>query len=203
MNTVIANQTVYKPSKVVCIGRNYVEHIQELNNEIPSEPVIFLKPNSAITHKLALCGNDAIHYEAELCFLIENQQLVAVGFGLDLTKRELQTRLKQKGLPWERSKAFDGSAVLSEFVPIQPPANDLNFTLHINEQLIQQGSIDLMMYKPEPLLEEVSKFITCIDGDILMTGTPKGVGVINKNDVFKGHIYNGSTCILSCEFIAQ
>ena len=112
MKTIQLNNKAITPSKIVCIGRNYVEHIKELDNETPSEPVIFCKPNSAISDEIDLDKNDEIHYEGEICFVVMNNQLAGVGFGLDLTKREVQSKLKTKGLPWERAKAFDGSAVL-------------------------------------------------------------------------------------------
>ena len=106
------------PSKVLCIGRNYVEHIKELNNAIPEQMVVFNKPNTSITTTLTSFHQESLHYETEICFLVENGKYSAVGLGLDLTKRELQSKLKAKGLPWERAKAFDGSAVFSRFVPL-------------------------------------------------------------------------------------
>jgi len=106
------------PAKIVCVGRNFVEHIEELGNEIPENMVIFLKPNSAVAEDLRACHDEPLHYEGELCFLFEKGRFAAVGFGLDLTKRNLQSQLKVKGLPWERAKAFDGSVVFSSFVPI-------------------------------------------------------------------------------------
>ena len=118
MNTVVVGNRVVVPSKVVCVGRNYVAHIKELNNEIPEDMVLFIKPNSAISDVLKSFHHEAIHYEAELCFLFEGGVFIAVGLGLDLTKRSLQSELKAKGLPWERAKAFDGSAVMSQFIPI-------------------------------------------------------------------------------------
>lgn len=95
------------PSKIVCIGRNYVEHIEELNNEIPKEPVIFIKPNSAISNDIYFNKKDVIHFEGEISFLVKSDKPIGVGFGLDLTKREVQSKLKAKGLPWERAKSFD------------------------------------------------------------------------------------------------
>ena len=117
------------PSKIVCIGRNYVDHIRELGNEVPTEPVIFLKPNSAISETIHSNKTGAIHYEGEITFMVVSGELAAVGFGLDLTRRELQTRLKEKGLPWERSKAFDGAAVYSEFVAFERGTGNLTLEL--------------------------------------------------------------------------
>ncbi|MDG1121177.1 MAG: fumarylacetoacetate hydrolase family protein, partial [Glaciecola sp.] len=114
------------PSKIVCIGRNYVDHINELGNEMPTEPVIFIKPNSAITDTITFDLQEDIHYEAELTFVVQGGALSGVGIGLDLTKRAVQSQLKAKGLPWERAKAFDGSAVLSDFVTIPGRIEELS-----------------------------------------------------------------------------
>lgn len=189
MKNVIINGKKLSPSKIVCIGRNYVEHIKELNNEMPDQAVIFVKPNSAINEQIISGIDDVIHYEAELSFVIQNNGITAVGIGLDLTKRALQTKLKNKGLPWERAKAFDSSAIFSEFVSFDNELEQLSLQLFINEQLVQQANFDLMIYKPNEILEEVSSFMSFIDGDILMTGTPKGVGEVNVNDVFVGKIF--------------
>ena len=117
MNAIVLKNIEIFPSKVVCIGRNYMEHIKELNNEIPEDMVFFIKPNSAISNKLVFPKNqNSCHYEAEISFLIEDNKITAVAFGLDLTLREVQNKLKEKGLPWERAKAFDGAAVFSKFI---------------------------------------------------------------------------------------
>lgn len=178
------------PSKVICIGRNYAAHIEELNNEMPDQPVIFLKPNSAISNQLQIDQREPIHFEAEISFLILNNQLAAVGVGLDLTKRETQTILKAKGLPWERAKAFDGSAVFSDFVDLKSEINNLRLELDINGQLVQQGGVNLMLNRPTELITEIASFMSFEDGDILMTGTPSGVGVVNYADIFIGRIFN-------------
>jgi len=197
MNNITFNNKSIHPSKVVCIGRNYVEHIKELKNEIPSEPVIFMKPNSAISDKIVVNGKDEIHYEAEISFVVDNNGvLAAVGIGLDLTKRQIQSKLKAKGLPWERAKAFDGSAVFSEFVEIDSETQYLRLELWINHQLIQSGGVDLMLYKPDEILQEINSFSTLRDGDIIMTGTPEGVGIVSKGDVFVGKIYNKDTLLV-------
>lgn len=203
MNTVIfANQEI-APSKVVCIGRNYVEHIAELNNDMPTEPVIFIKPNSAIGKQLYAGREDQLHYESELSFIVEQNALVGVGFGLDLTKRDLQSTLKAKGLPWERAKAFDNSAVFSDFVSFDADFVSLKITLQINEVQVQQGGYELMLYKPREIVAEVARFMTLEDGDILMTGTPKGVGPFNKDDEFTGRIFSGDKLLLEQRWVAR
>ncbi|SQH76315.1 Fumarylacetoacetate hydrolase family protein [Shewanella benthica] len=202
-NRITANKSVVTPSKVVCVGRNYVEHIKELNNEVPDEMVLFVKPNSAISTELVSFHQEAIHYEAELCFVVENGQFSAVGLGLDLTKRALQSRLKAKGLPWERAKAFDGSVVFSEFVAIESVSESLTFELMINDELIQVGNIALMMNKPEEILVEIQSFMSLIDGDIVMTGTPKGVGVVNRGDKFSAKLYNKELLLTQVCWTAQ
>lgn len=177
-------------SKIICVGRNYVEHIQELNNEIPEEPIIFLKPNSAISNEIHLCNTDAIHYEGEITFLIIDNELRGVGFGIDITKRELQAKLKSNGLPWERAKSFDNSAVFSEFVSFNCDISELRMELFINDCLIQDGVCELMLNQPQQLLDEVKSFLSFEDGDLLMCGTPKGSGPINSGDKFIGKIYD-------------
>ena len=200
------------PSKVICIGRNYVDHIKELDNEIPDEMVVFLKPNSAINNMLTAKHNDdVLHYEAELSFLYQGGQFTAVGLGLDLTKREVQGKLKAKGLPWERAKAFNNSALFSDFVNIeQEDIQQLNLSLMINDVLKQQGGVNLMMAKPADILKELQTFMSLEDGDIVMTGTPKGVGVIGKNDIFTGQVYLApedkvavNKVLLDCNWQAQ
>lgn len=189
MNRVLVDSYEVTPSKIICIGRNYVGHIEELNNEVPEEPVIFLKPNSSIANEIYAGQETAIHYEGELCFVVKDGALSAVGFGLDLTKREVQSRLKAKGLPWERAKCFDGAAVFSNFVSLYGPLCDLRMMLSINGDITQQAGYELMMNKPESIVSEVSEFLSLEDGDILMTGTPKGVGVLSKGDECVGRVY--------------
>jgi 2-keto-4-pentenoate hydratase/2-oxohepta-3-ene-1,7-dioic acid hydratase in catechol pathway len=204
MKTVIFGNLQLAPSKVVCIGRNYVEHIAELGNEVPDEMVVFNKPNSAISTELTSHHQEQLHYEGELCFLVKDGEFSAVGFGLDLTKRGLQNKLKAKGLPWERAKGFNGAAVFSEFVKID--ASDINdqlsLELTIDEQVIQIGSVELMMYKPAEILAELKTYTELNDGDIIMTGTPKGVGIIVKGAHFKGRVFNGKTELTSATWTA-
>jgi len=188
MTTITVENQLITPSKIVCVGRNYVGHIRELGNEDPDQMVVFLKPNTAISTELRSSHPEPVHYEGELCFLYWNGTFSAVGFGLDLTKRDLQNRLKEKGLPWERAKAFDGSAVFSTFREISLISPRLTFELSINDKTVQSGDIDLMIYKPNRILTEISTFMTLLDGDIVMTGTPKGVGKISQGEIFTGTI---------------
>lgn len=203
MNSITIGNKKITPSKIVCIGRNYVEHIKELGNEVPDDMVVFLKSSSSISRQLQSFHQEPLHYEGELCFVYLDGKFSAVGFGLDLTKRELQSRLKASGLPWERAKAFDGSAVFSEFVAIDNVSEKLNFELSINGQVKQQGHIDLMMYKPQDILSELQTFMTLNDGDIIMTGTPKGVGVINPGDRFHMQLKDGELLLSSFQWVAK
>lgn len=197
MNAIIYNGENIFPSKVVCIGRNYKEHIKELNNETPKEMVFFIKPNSAISDTLCLQKNQsACHYEAEISFLIKDNQLYAVGFGLDLTLRELQNRLKAKGLPWERAKAFNGSAVFSNFTPFKYKDENLEIELYINNKCVQKASVAHMINRPYEILKEAQTFLSFEDGDIIMSGTPSGVGEIKIGDIFVGKILQKSVVLL-------
>ncbi len=197
MNTVLLNNKRITPSKVVCIGRNYVEHIKELGNDIPDDMVVFIKPNSAISESLIAFHQEPLHYEAELCFMVLDGKFSAVAIGLDLTKRQLQSQLKHKGLPWERAKAFNGSAVFSKFVAINAIEDSLSLRLTIDDELKQQGDISLMMYKPDEILAQLSTFLTLEDGDIVMTGTPKGVGVIQAGQIFCGQVSSPEGVLIS------
>lgn len=196
MNSVKLDQTDIYPSKVVCIGRNFVDHIAELGNEVPDEPVFFMKPNSAISQELHTHKTDPIHYESEITFSIMSGKLSGVGFGLDLTKREIQSKLKAKGLPWERAKSFDKSAVFSDFVTFNGDVNNLKLELYINNKLTQLATCELMMNKPDAILREATEFLTVIDGDLIMTGTPKGVGLLNPGDKFDGKIFDKEKLII-------
>lgn len=189
------NQSII-PSKVVCIGRNYVEHIYELGNEIPENLVVFNKPNSAISDKLYFISEDT-RFEGEICFLIQNNQIAGIGFGLDLTKANIQNHLKSKGLPWERAKAFDKSAVLSEFVEFKGDITLIRFELFINDILVQFADYNLMIYKPDVMLGEIGTFMSFEDGDIIMSGTPKGVGTYKVGDKFEGKVYCDDELLLA------
>lgn len=202
MKTVTFENQQLNVSKVVCIGRNYVEHIEELGNEIPSSMVVFNKPNSAITETLYYFSEHC-RFEGELCFLIRNSKIDAIGFGLDLTHADIQNHLKSKGLPWERAKAFDHSAVLSEFIPFKHDITTLGMKLYINNELVQFATYDLMMYKPDTMLSEIQSFMTLEDNDIIMSGTPKGVGTYKLGDRFVGQVYAGDELLLEKEWIVE
>lgn len=202
LKTVLFDSYPITPSKVVCIGRNYVEHIHELNNEIPASIVVFNKPNSAISDTLQ-CITPDTRFEGEICFLIMDGAIAGIGFGLDLTKADLQNYLKSKGLPWERAKGFDHSAVLSYFIPLKCTLESLRMTLHINGSLVQEALYDLMIYKPLEMLEEIKSFMSLEDGDIIMSGTPKGVNTYRENDHFLGRIYSNEDLLLECSWCAE
>lgn len=187
MKSVTVNGKPVQPGKVICIGRNYAAHIEELGNEIPEEMVIFMKPNTAIGTELhATHGGEPLHYEAEIAYLYHGGRFSAAALGLDLTKRDLQSKLKDKGLPWERSKVFEGAALFSEFVALPDSDAPLGLSLHIDGTLIQKGDTSLMLYPPAVILAEVQKVIPLEDGDVVMTGTPKGVGQVQAGQEFMG-----------------
>ena len=202
MKTITYKNKKLEVSKVVCIGRNYVEHIEELGNEIPSSMVVFNKPNSAISDTLYYFSEHC-RFEGEICFLIRNNKIDAVGFGLDLTHADIQNHLKSKGLPWERAKAFDNSAVLSEFVPLDDDISALSMKLTINDKLIQFATYDLMMYKPDTMLSEIQSFMTLEECDIIMSGTPKGVGTYSVGDRFVGQVFSGEILLLEKEWVVE
>ena len=203
MHTIHCQGHTIAPSKVVCIGRNYVAHIEELGNEVPEDMIVFLKPNSALSDTLYAARGEPLHYEGEIAFLVESGQLTAVGFGLDLTKRGLQSRLKDKGLPWERAKAFDGAALFSEFVPLTLPVGQLALELRVDGALRQQGSVALMMYQPQAILDNLASFMTLEDGDIIMTGTPAGVGEIVAGQHFQGRVLGAGDVIIEGNWTAR
>lgn len=203
MHTVSLNGTTVIPSKVVCIGRNYVEHIQELGNKMPDQMVVFNKPNSAISNTLFSEADEPLHYETELCFLLKNGQFAAVGVGLDLTKRQLQGKLKKDGHPWERAKAFNHSALFSPFIDLPPSLGDLTFSLCIDGKLTQQGNIELMIHKPDTMLADIQSFMTLEDNDIVMTGTPKGVGLVALGAEFTVELYQAENPLIKHSWIAQ
>lgn len=191
--------------KIICVGRNYVDHIAELANEKPTDPVIFIKPDTALLEKdknfyLPKFSND-VHHEIELVFRIGKvgknidskfalKYIDSYGIGIDFTARDLQAKLKEKGLPWEKAKAFDGSALVSNLLPfsediLQQP---VLFSLKKNNQLVQSGSSDLMIWKIETLIQEISKFFTLKTGDLIFTGTPAGVSAVKENDFLEGFL---------------
>lgn len=191
--------------KLICIGRNYTEHIAELENERPEEPVVFLKPDTAILLKkqpffIPDFSND-VHHEVEVLVRINkvgkyidkkfaHKYYDQIGLGIDFTARDLQAKLKAKGLPWEKAKSFDGAAVIGNWLPKSnfEDVNNINFTLEKNDELVQQGNTSLMLWKIDEIIEYVSKYFTLKIGDIIFTGTPAGVGKVNANDKLVGAI---------------
>jgi 2-keto-4-pentenoate hydratase/2-oxohepta-3-ene-1,7-dioic acid hydratase in catechol pathway len=204
MNRLKIDSNTFVPGKIVCIGRNYLEHIQELGNETPQQMVIFNKPNSSISTRLFAVREETLHFEGEICFVVQDGGLYGVGFGLDLTKRELQSALKAKGLPWERAKAFDGAACFSDFVTLGDiDIPSLSLELVINGKLQQSGGYELMMHKPDQIFAEIQQFMSLDDGDIIMTGTPKGVGQVATGDRFEGSIKSDKNSLVSQEWLAE
>ncbi|WP_274475950.1 fumarylacetoacetate hydrolase family protein [Mangrovimonas aestuarii] len=193
--------------KLICIGRNYTEHIDELGNEKPTEPVIFIKPDTAILLKkqpfFIPDFSDDVHHEVEVLVKINrvgkyidrkfaHKYYSEIGLGIDFTARDLQQELKSKGLPWERAKSFDGAAVVGKWLPKEElgDLNDLSFSLKKNEEIVQQGNTSHMLWKIDEIIEYVSKYFTLKIGDIIFTGTPAGVGKVSANDRLMGYINN-------------
>jgi 2-keto-4-pentenoate hydratase/2-oxohepta-3-ene-1,7-dioic acid hydratase in catechol pathway len=203
MSSLVFNAELFEPKKIVCIGRNYVEHIKELNNDVPDDMVVFNKPASCISDELLSHHEEPLHYETELCFIIQQQKLAGVGIGFDLTKRQLQSTLKAKGLPWERAKAFDGAATFSYFVPLNHPIESLSFTLHIDNTLTQQGDTSLMMVSPEAILTQLATFMRLEDRDVLMTGTPKGVGIVKAGSQYTARVFAGHQQLIEHTWIGK
>lgn len=188
--------------KIICIGRNYAKHIEELENERPSEPVVFLKPDSAILAKnmpfFIPPFADEIHYEVELLVKINkvgkyidakfaHKYYVEIGLGIDFTDRVMQSKLKEKGLPWEKAKGFDGSAVVGKFYPkTQFNLANIQFQLFKNDALVQDGESKAMLWKIDELIAYVSQYFTLKKGDLIFTGTPAGVGRVKPEDVLLG-----------------
>lgn len=190
--------------KIVCVGRNYVEHIEELGNDTPDEMMLFMKPVTAVSEDLfATNGGEAVHFEAELCFIVKDGKLAGVGFGLDLTKRTLQTALKANGLPWERSKAFANSVVFSDFVDVPDDLMSLSFDLAVDGAQVQFGDPALMMYKPLEILAEVGLGLGLNDGDIIMTGTPKGVDALRSGARYTGRVLIAGEVVCEASWTAQ
>jgi 2-keto-4-pentenoate hydratase/2-oxohepta-3-ene-1,7-dioic acid hydratase in catechol pathway len=187
-------------NKIICIGRNYVEHIKELKNEMPSEAVYFMKPFSSISEEIKVVDYSPMHYEGEICFLMGEK--IKVGFGFDFTLREIQNELKKKGLPWERAKAFKGSAVFSEFVDFND-IEKLGLEVYKNGELVQKGGVNLMIYKPQFLFEDIERIFGLNKGDIVMSGTPKGVGVVKSGDVFEGRILEEKKVLVSKKWVVK
>lgn len=202
MRSVKLDNNYITPSQIVCVGRNYINHISELGNEIPDNMVIFLKPNSAIGHQLRSYHQETLHYEAELCFIYQQGSFSAVAIGLDLTKRALQSDLKAKGLPWERAKAFTDSALFSDFVSLDTIDDELALALLVNGEPRQAGTVAMMLHSPQAILKEIQSFIELEDGDIVMTGTPAGVGEIVAGDIFEGQVRSREHVLVSKQWQA-
>lgn len=193
--------------KAVCVGRNYAAHAQELNNPIPDEPLLFIKPSTALVdmaQPLVLpLGKGSIHHEAEIAILIGRQikdatgaqagsAITGVGLALDLTLRDLQSQLKEKSHPWEKSKAFDGSCPLSSFVPINrfESLDNLEIRFCVNNELRQQGSSAQMLVDIVSLIQYASTFFTLLPGDVVLTGTPAGVNLLAAGDTLSIELMN-------------
>ena len=193
------------PGKIVCIGRNYVEHIHELGNAIPDQMVVFNKPGSSLSqHLYAQHQGDRLHYEAEICLRMTEQGLTQAAVGLDLTKRMLQSQLKQAGLPWERAKAFDGAVVMSDFIDIsEAQISQLGVRLLIDGKQVQHGEVKHMMYPPLMAVQELVTFMALQPGDWLMTGTPKGVGEVHAGAEFTAQLLLSQEVIVSQRWRAR
>ena len=192
--------------KIICIGRNYADHARELGNQIPTEPVVFLKPQSAIlSHKHPFYipeWTKEVHHEVELVVKIDRlgktiseahapRYYSEVGLGIDFTARDVQSRLKERGHPWERAKAFDGSAVVGGFVSLEQLGKDiqsLQFSLKNHDAVVQEGNTSDMLFSVNRLISEVSKFMTLKVGDLLFTGTPTGVAAVKSGDRLVGRL---------------
>jgi 2-keto-4-pentenoate hydratase/2-oxohepta-3-ene-1,7-dioic acid hydratase in catechol pathway len=195
--------------KIICVGRNYADHAKELKNEVPTEPVIFMKPKNALlqnNHPFYYPEfTDNLHYECELVLRIckngkhiqekfADKYYDQLGIGIDFTARDLQDKQKQKGLPWEIAKAFDNSAVVGQFIPITPELDkkDINFCLYKNKQIAQQGNTKDLLFTFDFLIAYISKYFTLNIGDLVFTGTPAGVGPVEIGDKLEAFIENDS-----------
>lgn len=200
-------------SKVVCVGRNYADHAKELNNPIPTSPILFIKPDSSVVEFSSFSiPNDqgSVHHELEIAILIgetlsnaSSQQvrdaLVGVGLGLDLTLRDVQAKLKEKGHPWERAKSFDGACPLSEFVSVDISIDwkNIGLVLNKNDQLQQQGNSADMLFPVVELIAHMSESFTLNAGDVILTGTPAGVGPIEVGDRLNAELFIADQCALN------
>jgi len=191
--------------KIICIGRNYANHIEELKNERPAEPVVFMKPDSAVLlkqHPFVIPEfSEDIHHEIELIVKISkvgkyiepkfaHKYYDEISVGIDFTARDLQAKLKEKGLPWEKAKAFDGSAVIGDFLPKSQfvSLENITFELTNNNNTVQKGNSAMMMWNIDELISYVSQFFTLKIGDIIFTGTPEGVAAVKPDDVLEGFL---------------
>jgi 2-keto-4-pentenoate hydratase/2-oxohepta-3-ene-1,7-dioic acid hydratase in catechol pathway len=191
--------------KIICIGRNYIEHAHELNNPVPAEPVFFMKPETALIRAgLPFFYPDFskdVHFEVELVLHIcklgkhisekfAHTYYDKIGIGIDFTARDVQSICKQKGLPWEIAKAFDGSAPVSKFIPRENFTDlyDINFSLEKNNETVQKGNSGMIIFNFEKIITYLSRFVTLKIGDLIFTGTPAGVGPVSIDDNLKAYI---------------
>lgn len=191
--------------KIICIGRNYAEHAKELNNQVPAEPVFFMKPDTALLKDNAPfyypSFSKEIHFEVELVIKISkngktilpqfaHKYFEQISVGIDFTARDLQQQCKDKGLPWEKAKAFDQSAVIGSFVPLSTLKNkeEIDFSLSINNKQVQQGVSSQMLFSIDQIIAYVSTFVTLKTGDLIYTGTPAGVGPVAIGDRLQAKI---------------
>lgn len=190
--------------KIICIGRNYAEHAKELNNAIPTEPVIFIKPKSALSRPGIPVHypefTDNLQYECEIVLRIcKNGKQIPQKFarqyfdqwtvGIDFTARDLQNKLKEQGLPWEKAKAFDDSAVVGKFIPFDPEQlYTAGFSLDLNRETVQRGHTSDLLFSFEQLITHISRYFTLQIGDLIFTGTPKGVGPVLPYDILEGFL---------------
>jgi len=202
MNTVTFDGQQVTPSKVLCVARNYVAHIEELGNEVPDELPLFIKPNSAISSELRAPGQRC-RYETEIALLMNRGQVAGVGVGLDLTLVDVQTRLKQRGLPWEKAKAYDGSAVFSAFVPTPENLATLRVTLDVDGTRRQDGGVELMIHKPPRIVAEILESFSLEDGDLIMTGTPEGVGDVIAGERYEASLFDGDRLLVRQAWTAR
>ena len=189
--------------KIICIGRNYAKHAEELNNPIPQEPVVFLKPDTAVLLKkhpfFIPEHSNNIHHEIELVVKINrlgkhietrfaHKHYKEIALGIDFTARDVQDDCKKKGLPWEKAKAFDGSAAVSNFFSLESlkkEINNIDFYLDINSKKVQEGNTKQMLFSVDQLISHVSKYFTLKTGDLIFTGTPAGVGPVQREDLLE------------------
>jgi 2-keto-4-pentenoate hydratase/2-oxohepta-3-ene-1,7-dioic acid hydratase in catechol pathway len=199
--------------KIICIGRNYAAHVRELNNVMPDEPVIFIKPDTAVLRNNAPFFipefTRDVHHEIEVVVKInKNGKAIPVQFaadyydeitvGIDFTARDLQSKLKEKGLPWEKAKGFDHSAVIGKFIPKNGmDIKNLDFHLTKNEQIVQQGNTGMMMHAVDAVIAHVSQYFMLKTGDLIFTGTPEGVGAVSAGDELKGYL--GEQMLFRCK----
>jgi 2-keto-4-pentenoate hydratase/2-oxohepta-3-ene-1,7-dioic acid hydratase in catechol pathway len=193
--------------KIICVGRNYTDHIKELENQRPDSPVLFHKPDSSIILKnkpfFIPDFSDEIHYELELIIKISrigkhiqtkfsHKYYDFIGLGIDFTARDIQNDLKKNGLPWEKAKSFDGSCFVSEWIEKSKfdDINNINFKLELNQKTVQNSNTRLMLWKVDELISYISKYFTLKIGDIIFTGTPSGVGKVGIGDELQGYLEN-------------